>query len=148
MLQDSLVECRHCKDPECYQTFHQNLVTWKCPACGFTSNSYMMKNTDMVKAFEETLPSLYKDIKYEDEDGFLWYPLFYDAYPKGLVFADGTTSENWKWRAAPYVKVKDEEREKFKKKDGTYAEYKTDINNSKTFWKHQFLNAVASLDVV
>lgn len=106
----------------------------------------MMKNTDVEKSFEETLPTLYRDIKFIDNDGFAWFPMFFDAHPVGLVMADGTTKDNWEWSVVPYVLVKPEEREKFKMKDGTYAKYKTDISKAVRFPQDQFANALDALN--
>ena len=147
-MQDQLIECRKCGSPYCYESFHQNKVDWKCLSCGFVSNSYMMPNTDFVLSFEQTIARLHVDMKFLDSEGFLWYPITYDAPGKGMIFADGTTKENWKWTVVPYVPVQPEEREKFKKKDGTYATHKTDFSKKQSFEQTEFPLAVEFLGVL
>lgn len=126
-LKDQIVDCRKCGSPYCMENHSDNVVTWFCINCGFTTNTMMLKNTDTVRAFEETLPRLFLDIKFLDNEGFYWYPTVIDKVNEGIgiVFPDGTNAQDWKWAMAAAVPVSYEEREKFKKPDGTYAKYKT-----------------------
>lgn len=147
---DSLVQCPLCGSPYCYQSIHEGLASWKCLSCGFTTNSNMMKNTELVKAHEDTLPKLYIDIKKIDESGLVWYPIAVDKIQegKGIVFVNGTSKDDWHWTYAPSVLVKKEEQEKFKTKDGKYLLYKTDMKNAKNFDKNQFTLAINEMEVL
>lgn len=141
---DSLVECPLCKSPYCYQQIHEGVATWKCLSCGFTTNSNMMLNTDLLKAYELTLPKLYIDIRKVDDSNLVWYPLVVDKTQegKGILFANGTGVDNWGWTFAKSVPVLEEEKERFKRKDGTYVNYKTDMLNAKHFNKNEFAIAL------
>lgn len=67
----------------CYeQTFDQNGIevkTWLCFGSGFTSSTFMDKDSDIVKETLETSPELYKDLMHVDkiiEYGFLLLLLY------------------------------------------------------------------------
>lgn len=124
---DSLVICPCCDSPVCYQVHEDSMIRWQCFNCGFVSNSSMMKGTDLVRAFEETLPRLMLDLKFIDKENFCWYPTVIDKISEGkyILFPDGTNANDWKWALAAAVPVTFEERERFKKPDGTYSKYKT-----------------------
>jgi len=56
------------------------------------------------------LPELYKDLLFEDEDGFIWSPSTINIPEKGMVFADGTDKDNWGWSAMLSIETTEEER--------------------------------------
>lgn len=147
---DSLIECPLCNSPLCYQSIHEGKASWNCLGCGYVTNSNMMNNTELIKAYEMTIPRLYVDIKKVDKSNLVWYPavLDYTHHGKGIVFANGQTVEDWKWTYAPSILVKEEEKQNFKKKDGSYHTYKTDMKNAKHYKRNEFGLAVANLELV
>jgi hypothetical protein len=50
-------------------------------------------------AYEETLPELYKDVKYKDSENRVWYPISINIPDKGTVFLNGKSAENTFWSA-------------------------------------------------
>jgi hypothetical protein len=46
------------------------VTIWICMGCGFTSNTTITDSN--VAQMEETLPELYKALKYKDTDGKYW----------------------------------------------------------------------------
>ena len=43
-MKDQLVECKRCKGNACYeQNIEENLQTWLCMGCGFTTSTVMNK---------------------------------------------------------------------------------------------------------
>lgn len=117
-MTDSVCTCRKCKSNLCYQIFSEDLVSFKCLVCGFESNSKMMKNTEYTKAYEEILPQLYKEIKYIDEDGYVWYPQFVIKEGVGTIFVDGTDKNNWDWAFSKHVLIEPHELARFQKLTG------------------------------
>lgn len=146
---DSLIECPLCSAPYCYQAIHQGMVNWKCLSCGYVTNSNMMLNTELVKAHESTLPKLYVDIKQVDKSKLVWYPQVIDLVEKGagIVFANGTNHQDWKWTFAPAALIQTEEMDKFRKKDGSCPKYKTDMTKAKHFEKTEFSLAINELGI-
>ena len=147
---DSLVECTLCKSPYCYQHLNEGVANWRCLSCGYATNSNMMKNTELVNAFEKTLPRLYKEIKKIDESELVWFPLVIDKTQegKGVLFANGTSVDDWMWTFAPATLVTSEEKERFKTKDGKYIKYKTDMLNAKNYKRTEFALALNELELL
>lgn len=143
-MQDSVVICRKCKAPLCYERKDENYVAWDCLMCGYASNSIFMINTEAVVEFEKTLPALFKDIKFVDSDGYIWYPTVITREGVGIVYPDPDGKGDWKWAFSPHIEVKEEEKEKFKNKEkpGEYHKYKTDIAHTVHFDKDKFAHAL------
>jgi len=73
---------------------------------------------------EETLPELYKALKFKDEKGYHWYPIALTFDDKSMVFAEGISITDWKWSAV-------------KSKDG-----KADMTTKQEFEEHEFMEAL------
>lgn len=95
---------------------------WSCFGCGFTSNSTM--TDEHSPQAEETLPELYKALKFKDEKGYHWYPIALTFDDKSMIFAEGVSVENWKWSAV-------------KSKEG-----KPDMTTKKEFEERDFMEAL------
>ncbi len=98
----------------------------------------------------EILPELYKDLKHEDEKGQVWFPSTVNLPKKGMVFANGANSKNWKWSAVKSVKVKDEEKEKYPipGKKNKYYENRMDMTTIKMFKERDFIDALSYIGVL
>ena len=100
--------------------------------CGFQTNDLMKSDEFDIKQYEETLPELYKDIKYTDIEGRVWYPITINLETKGTVFAYGTSEENWQWAAIKATPLTEEEQKERKYKG---ASHKSDAKTLKQFGK-------------
>lgn len=150
-MEDQLVSCRKCGSPLCYERHLDNIVSWNCLQCGFETNTLLLNNTDTIVAYEEMIPSLFRDIKHIDGDGFVWYPTTVTKEGVGIIFPDidqGASADQWKWAFAPHVKVTEEEKERFKTKDGMYHTYKTDMKHVLHFDKQYFSQALEAAGLI
>ena len=59
----------------------------------------MKRDSEFLTEQIETLPDLYKELMGEDENGLVWMPNTINIPGQGMVFADGTRGDNWKWGA-------------------------------------------------
>ena len=141
-MQDQLTNCRKCGSPLCYERHLEGIVSWDCLQCGFTTNTLLLENTEGVLTYESLLPNLFRDIKFVDKDGFVWFPTTVTKEGVGIVFPDGTSQHDWKWAFAPHVEVSEEEKERFKRPDGSYHKYKTDMKRVLHFDKEYFSQAL------
>ena len=150
MNADQLVECRHCHGPLCYERHSSGTVAWDCITCGYTTNTLLLKNTEAVLSYESMLPSLYTDLKFIDDEGFVWYPTYIKVEGKGIIFADGISKDDWKWSVALQHPVEESEKEKYKIADepGRYHQFKTDLKNRVQFDKEYFARALELLGLV
>lgn len=96
-MKESLIICPRCNSNACHEASNEKFTMWSCFGCGFTSNSTM--TDEHAPKAEETLPELYKALRFRDEKGYHWYPIALTFDDKSMVFAEGTSVETWKWSA-------------------------------------------------
>ena len=138
---DKLVECKRCGGNACYeQKVQEELTTWMCMGCGFTTSTLMSKDGEVVKNAIETSPELYKDIMYEDSNKRVWLPATITLPAKGMVFVDGTDKKDWKWAAVNAVPL--QEGDKKVSEDQTH---KMDMKNVKHFEQKDFMDALETI---
>ena len=144
-MKDQLVECKRCKGNACYeQNIEENLQTWLCMGCGFTTSTVMNKGGQAHNNLLETSPELYKDLLFEDDTEKIWAPATITLPNKGMVFLDGTNEEEWQWAAVKTIPITEEDR-KLKQfpKDQTH---KMDMQNIKHFEQRDFMTALEHID--
>lgn len=136
---DKLTDCKRCNSNACYeQHINEQLTTWLCMGCGFTTSTVMTEGSQPVKQAIESSPELYKDLLYKDEDGHIWMPATVTLPAKGMVFIDGSTKENWRWAAVKAVDIVKEEKHKYP--DG--QTHKMDMKGAQYFNQKEFMDAL------
>lgn len=131
MTNDKLDICPKCGCDGCYVTpINETKNNYFCWGCGFQTNDLMKEGEFNFEAFEETLPELYKDVKYTDEEGRVWYPISINIPDKGTVFLNGKTAENTFWSAIKVVSLSEEEKQQPKYKG---LDHKSDPKSLKEF---------------
>ena len=136
---DKLTDCKRCNSNACYeQHINEQLTTWLCMGCGFTTSTVMTEGSQPVKQAIESSPELYKDLLYKDEDGHIWMPATVTLPAKGMVFIDGSTKENWRWAAVKAVDIVKEEKHKYP--DG--QTHKMDMKGAQYFNQREFMDAL------
>ena len=121
-MTEKLIDCSRCDSNACSEISDGKVTIWICMGCGFTSNNTI--TDDNVEQMEATLPELYKALKYKDQDGKYWYPNSVVLDNKSMVFAEGTSVEDWKWSAV-------------QSKDG-----KADMTTKQEFVERDFMEAL------
>jgi hypothetical protein len=126
-----MIICPKCGCDGCYKTpINETKSNYFCWGCGFQTNDLMKEGEFDFTAFEETMPELYKDVKYIDEEKRIWYPISINVPDKGTVFLNGKTAENTFWSAIKVVSLSEEEKQQPKYKG---LEYKSDPKSLKEF---------------
>ena len=90
-MKETLIICNHCGGNACSEISNEQITIWNCFGCGFTSNSTLTE--EKVIEIEKTLPELYKDLKFIDTSGYIWYPLSVMMDDKAMIFAEGIPSD-------------------------------------------------------
>jgi len=145
---DKLVICKKCGSNACYaQEVNEEITNYQCMGCGFITNSLMKADSKFYEEQIEILPELYKDILYKDEDGLIWIPSTVNIPTMGMVFANGTSPESWGWSAVRDVAITEEEKEKYVKSDGTYYEFRMDMETMKHFDQSDYMDALEYIGV-
>lgn len=147
---DKLEVCDRCKGDACYiQEVNESIKNYFCYGCGFQTNSLMKKGEEFFEQQMETLPNLYKELMGEDDEGKVWMPTTVNIPEKGMVFANGTRAENWRWAAVKAVEVKEEEKEKYPipGKKGEFYKWRMDMSTLQEFDEKDFIEALDSIGV-
>ena len=143
---DNLVICNRCSSDACYvDEVNQDIKTYFCYGCGFQTNSLMKEGEEFYTLQTEHLPELYKDLIYTDEEGLNWMPSAINVPDKGMVFANGTNGNEWKWTAVKAVKRTEEDK---KNNPKNTSDFKMDMTNQSHFEERQFMNALSYIEVI
>ena len=147
-MEDKLIKCENCGSDMCYAT-QINEVAWSysCTGCGFTANDLLKEGAFDLEQFEETMPELYKDLKYVDDKNRIWYPLVVQS-EEGVAFIDGTNKENWGWGAIKNRPLTEEEKQVYIGENKEVPPYKSDSSTLQHFGKMGFLKAINYIGVI
>jgi hypothetical protein len=147
---DNLIICERCGSDGCYvQEVNQDIKNYQCYGCGFMTNSIMKKDSQFLEEQMELLPNLYKELMGEDESGKVWMPSTINLPEKGMVFANGSNADNWKWAAVKSIPVLEDEKEKYPipGKKGEFYKKRVDMDTLKEFDERQFIEALDYIEV-
>ena len=145
---DNLTTCERCGSDACYvQEVNQDVKLYFCYGCGFQANTAMKRDTEFLQQQMEVLPELYKELMGEDDNGTIWMPSVVNLPDKGMVFADGSNSQNWNWAAVKATLMSEEEKTKFKGKGKEY-DYKMDMTTLTHFPENEFMEALTYIGVL
>jgi len=149
-MKDQIITSPLTGAPEsCYiMPINEKLFHYKDLSTGFESTDLWKEGEFDFNELESTLPELYKAIKIKDEQNRIWYPSVVNVDGKGIVFVIGTNTEDWEWAGSLHIPVPEEEKERFKRPDGSYAEFKNDPKTLKKFEKTGFIDALSYIGVL
>lgn len=142
---DELKECSRCSSDACYsQEVSKDIIIELCYGCGFQSNSVMVSGSEFLIEQMGLLPELHKELMDEEEDtGKIWMPTTINLEDKGMIFADGTSRNNWRWAGVKAIPIPEEEKDKFKDK-----KFKPDMSTIKHFKERDFMEALSYIGVL
>jgi hypothetical protein len=149
-MADNLTTCPRCGSNACYvQEVNNEIKNYACYGCGFQTNSKMKQGELFYEEQMEILPNLYKELAGEDEEGLIWIPQTVNIPTKGMVFANGSNYESFKWAGVLAVPVKEEEKEKYPipHKPGEFYEWRMDMETIKEFEENDFIEALDYIGV-
>ena len=150
-MNDNLITCLHCGGDCCYVTENSpSIKTYSCFSCGFTTNSLMKEGEQFLEEQKQILPEIYQALFYTDSEGKIWMPSAVNIPTQGMVFANGTKAEYWKWSAVKAVPVAEEEKEKYpiKGKEGEYYEWRMAMDTIQHFEEHEYMEALSYIGVI
>ena len=137
-MTDKMSICPKCGCDGCYITpINETKSNYFCWGCGFQTSALMIEGEFDFAQYEETMPELYKDIKYVDKQKRVWYPISINLPDRGTVFISGKSTEEVQWSAIKVVPLTEEEKKQPKYKN---LKYKSDAKSLKHFG-NDFLEA-------
>lgn len=143
-MQDQFTKCKRCNSSLCYeQTMSEDLKTWLCLSCGFTTSTVLTVGSEAIRTLSSQSPDLYKELLFEDEDQRVWTPSTVTVPEVGMIFIDGTSSADWKWKFVPAILLTEQERSKFPEGQT----HRMDMRGGRTFEQDEFGQALAELNI-
>jgi hypothetical protein len=142
---DNMIICDRCGSDACYvQEVNDEIKIHQCYGCGFMTNSLLKQDSQFFEEQMELLPNLYKELLGEDDDGKIWMPSTINIPDKGMIFANGTDINNWKWGAVKATPVPEEDKEKYPipNKKGEYYKHKMDMETLQDFDEKDYIEAL------
>ena len=141
---DEIVNCPKSGGDLCYKTEVSPEVTnYYSISCGFWTNSLMKVGEEFYNQQMEVLPELYKDLSWLDvKTDLVWLPHSINDPEIGMVYASGTSAEDWKWAAVKARELNKEEQEKFK------TTHKTDMKTIAYFSERDYMDALSYIGVL
>ena len=120
---DKLVKSPICDSDACYQstftTKEGPITTWLCMTCGFTTNTTMTEDSEVLKKTEELTAYLIRDLK-QTHDGLAWFHTVITMPDKGMIFPEplkgSVTLEgkpDWKWTVVKAIPIPKKEQHKY-----------------------------------
>ena len=148
---DNLTICNRCGSDACYvEEVNQDIKTYFCYGCGFQTNSLMKEGEEFYEQQLTTLPELYKSLITQDNKQLMWMPSAINLPQQGMIFANGTSPEEWMWSAVKAVPVTEEEKEKYPipGKEGQYYEWRMDMTTIQHFPERDYIEALSYIGVL
>ena len=162
-LGDKLVNSPICNSDACYESEFQTqegvIKTWLCMTIGYTSNTTMTLDSEVLKQTLELTADLIKDLRLDlvppgGGEKLAWFPTAITMPDKGMVFPEpikGTSTlegkQDWGWTVVKAIPIPKDEQHKYPDptNPGTFYKNKMDMKNMKRFDKLCFMDAAEEL---
>ena len=144
------INCPVCNMHTAFQTTEQNINSYLCFTCGYTSNSLFTEESEKLTALLKTTSELIKDLKvFDTEREIYWFPSVINMGKLGIIYPEGSV-ENWRWRFASVIEVEPDEIESYPilNEEGKFYTEKLDVKNAMEFGQYEFLQACQSMGIV
>jgi hypothetical protein len=146
MNKEQMITCPMTGGDACVEAeTSQGVKTYFSFSNGFQSNTLMIENSEFLTEQMELLPELYKDLAWKDPNtNLVWIPSLVNIPKKGMVFANGSSKNDWKWSSVKAVEVKEEEKTKYPipNTKNQYYSYRMDMSTLKSFPERDYIEAL------
>ena len=149
---DKIITCPKSGGDLCYVIeVTPEIKNYSSLSCGYWTNSLMTEGSDFYNEQIEVLPELYKALAWKDpETELVWLPQTINQPQQGMVFANGTNADEWKWAAVKAIPVTEEEKEKYPipKQPGKFYEFRMDMETLQHFEERDFMEALSYIGLL
>tara|TARA_B100000927_G_scaffold151891_3_gene122440 strand:+ start:189 stop:632 length:444 start_codon:yes stop_codon:yes gene_type:complete len=145
MQYDTIIDCPKSGGDLCYKVeISKDITNFLSLSCGYWTNTLMKEDSEFYKEQLITLPELYKDLAWTDPDtNLIWIPNTINIPDKGMVFANGSSIDEWSWAAVKAVEL--EEGDEAKVEGQTH---KMDMSTLKSFVERDYMDALSYIGVL
>ena len=79
-----------------------------------------------------------------------WLPNTINVEDKGMIFANGSNAQNWRWAAVKAIEIpkKDIKKHPLPGKPGQFMKYRMDMKNMKSFEERDYIEALSYIGVL
>lgn len=155
-MEPTKVLCPHCGSHECFVETQEipdgtSVDSSMCMECGYTTTTLNVNGSQVVEQIEGSTAELIKDLRWVDTNtNLVWYPIVLNFPSFGIIFPDGTSKDDWSWRAAPAVEIPTEEQSKYPIPGQTdqYYTRRIDMSQGRLFESKDFYNACKFLGFI
>ena len=141
-----VLDCPLCDQKELQVIEQQNTKSMQCIGCGYSSTEkYNYSDDEDPKDnihYKSLGESMQKWAKFKENQ--IWIPSIV-TIPHGMLYPIDV-DKKMTWAFIPAVKIQEEEKEKYKKEDGTYYEARYDSDKQITF--ESFKKAIFELNTI
>lgn len=144
MQYDEIINCPKSGGDLCYKVeVSKDVTNYYSLSCGFWTNSLMKPGQEFYEQQMQVLPELYKDLAWLDiETELVWLPHTINEPTLGMVYAQGTGVDDWKWAAVKAKELSKEDQEQFK------TTHKTDMKTIAYFPERDYMDALSYIGVL
>ena len=136
-----------------FQTQDGTIKTWLCMTSGYTSNTTMTLDSEVLKQTLELTADLIKDLRLDlvppgGEEKLAWFPTAITMPEKGMIFPEPIKGEDdWGWTVVKAIPIPEDEQHKYPDatNPGTFYKNRMDMKNLKRFDKLCFMDAAEEL---
>ena len=145
MQYDTIIDCPKSGGDLCYKVeINKDITNFLSLSCGYWTNTLMKEDSEFYKEQLITLPELYKDLAWTDPDtNLIWIPNTINIPDKGMIFANGSSIDEWSWAAVKAVEL--EEGDEAKVEGQTH---KMDMSTLKSFVERDYMDALSYIGVL
>ena len=138
------ITCPICYDTKkCFEEQQDTFSSYLCFRCGYMSDSRYKIGSFEIENNIKKSPKLVQDTIYKDKTrDIIWLLSVINMGQMGMIYPEGT-EKLYEWKYAKVVEIPVEEREKY----GGHVQ-RLDIDNAKTYHKHDFLSACEDLGMI
>ena len=103
------VDCAVCGENTALQEAENDITSWMCVSCGYTSNTLYKKNSQQIRKVFSTSPKLINELKFYDKKRHIYWILTVINMPsRGIIFPEGTKTQLI-WTYIPIVDIPEAE---------------------------------------
>lgn len=155
-MEPNKVVCPHCGSENCFEEIQTmpdgtKVKSYMCVECGYTTTSLNVEGSELIKQYEDSTAELIKALRWVDpKTNLVWYPIVLNFPSFGIIFPDGTSVDDWGWKAAPAIDIPAEEQKNYPipgHKDQFYTR-RVDMSKGQSFGKDDFYNACKFLGFI
>ena len=156
--EDKLVDSPVCDSNACYEseftTEDGPIKTWLCMTSGYTSNTTMTLDSEVLKETLEYTADLIKDLRLDlvppgGGEKLAWFPTAITMPEKGMIFPEPIKkgSKEWQWTVVKAIDIPEENQHKYPDptNPGTFYQNRMDMKNMKRYGKLEFMDAAEEL---